>query len=106
FQVAPSGDEPVAEAATAGVKLLARERVLALLFGSWVLACLAGGVVNVGEILLAKATFGAGTAGFGLLASCCGAGLVLGSVLSPRLLDGRDSTLLYPAGLATAALGC
>jgi MFS family permease len=104
FQSADRGEESIGDAAANGFRIFTRNRMLAILLGSWMLMGLAAGAINVGEILLAKETFGAGTAGFGLLASCCGAGLVLGSFLSARLLEGRDSVRLYGAGLAVSAL--
>ncbi len=104
FQATRPAGPSTGRSATRGLSLFAHERTLRVLLVSWVLACLAAAAVNVGEILLAKETFGAGTAGFGLLASSCGAGLVLGSWASARALAGREPLSVFAAGLGLGAL--
>jgi MFS family permease len=105
FQVARAVEESLRHAAAAGFRIFTRNRILTVLLASWVLACVGAGALNVGEILLAEQAFHAGTSGFGLLASSCGAGLMLGSWASARMLYGRNPLPVYAVGLAICALG-
>jgi MFS family permease len=88
----------------AGVHAYLRSGPLQTVVRTWMLASVAGAVVNVGEIFLARQTFHAGTVGYGLLASASGTGLVAGSVLAGRL--GPDAGMrACRLGLLVAAAG-
>ena len=63
----------------------------------------AGAVINVGELLLAREAFHAGTIWFGLLASGSGSGLVVGSVLAPRVLKHDAARVMGVAALVNGA---
>lgn len=56
------------------------------------------------EVFLAKGTFGAGDAGYGLLVGIWGGGMVLGSALTAVLGDRVNLLLLYFLGIFTGAL--
>jgi MFS family permease len=49
--------------------------------------------------------FGAGDLGFGLMASLCGVGLILGSLAAPRLLERTTPLRLYAGALALMGVG-
>jgi MFS family permease len=102
-------DAALAEGASRGVREAARlmraTGILRMLFWTSTVAMLAVSAINVGEIFLARQTFGAGTFGFGLIASGAGAGLVGGSVVSARLVERLGGAGAYRAGLCLAATG-
>ena len=59
-------------------------------------AMLASGLINVSEIFLAERAFHRGAFGYGLLWAASGLGLVIGSLYSSTLLEGRDIAAVYP----------
>ena len=89
----------------AGFSLVLRSRALLAVFVSWNLIMLSNACVNVAEIVLAKATFNAGSFGFGLLWAGSGVGMVIGSLYTPSWLDRRSVSFVYGAGLALMAFG-
>jgi hypothetical protein len=97
-------------AVTEGLRVFTGSAALRMVLSIWTLASLGGAAINVGEVFIAKQTFHAGTFGFCLLASASGAGLVAGSALAPRLLNGapgrvcRLGVAVEAAGFAAAAL--
>lgn len=96
--------ESFAREIKAGFGYLAGARIpLAILLGA-VLIVLVTDLTIPAEIFLAKETFGAGDAGYGLLVSLWGAGMVAGSALT-AILDTRINLLvLYFIGIFTWAL--
>jgi MFS family permease len=110
----PSGDSaPVDEEPDGTVKMLldgARATrdipgILVLLVTA-LSAILAGGLMNVGDPLLAKNVLHSGNAGFGALKAAIGLGLVLGTALSgPRGRPVRVMRHSYFRALAFAAVG-
>jgi MFS family permease len=72
---------------------------------AWGIASLATGAANVAEIFLAKRTFSAGNLGYGLLFSAMGAGLVLGSFLSPKVLSRSGVARTYGGSLTLMSMG-
>ncbi|HWX09369.1 MAG TPA: MFS transporter [Gaiellaceae bacterium] len=87
-----------------GLRVYSDSAALAMLLRVWVLASLGGAAINVGEIFIARQTFQAGTFGFGLLASASGVGLVAGSAIAPRLLEGSAARACR-IGLTASAAG-
>ncbi|MBI3647298.1 MAG: MFS transporter [Actinobacteria bacterium] len=82
----------------AGLRFIARERVLRLVTLAWVVFLLGMGMGMVADAALAEA-FGAGSTGFGLMIACWGTGSVLGSVLGRRLTR-RTEPVAVVAGCA------
>jgi MFS family permease len=95
---APSGVRTAA-------RLMRSTDLLRMLFWTSTVAMLAVSAINVGEIFLARDSLGAGTFGFGLLASGAGAGLVGGSIVSAQAIARLGGPGAYRAGLCLAAAG-
>jgi MFS family permease len=72
---------------------------------AWSIACLATGAANVVQIFLAKHTFAAGDIGYGLIYSAMGAGLVVGSLISARVLLRSGVARTYGGSLSLMAMG-
>ena len=88
----------------AGFTYLAGERVpLAIVVGAF-LTVLTVNITIPAEVFLAKETFDAGDAGYGLLVGLYGGGMVLGSVLMVALGDRVRLLPLYFAGVFATAL--
>jgi MFS family permease len=87
------------------LRLFGRGTPLRSLLASWTAVSVAFAATNVAEIVLARHVLGAGAAGYGLLASACGGGLVVGGFLSPRALAGRPPLQVYAAALAVGTVG-
>jgi hypothetical protein len=88
-----------------GLTLTLRMRSLRTLLIGSAIAVLSVGMMNVGELQLAKVTLGAGNAGFSALVAISGVGIVLGSLAAS---GGGGSARLkrrYLAGLAGMAAG-
>ena len=88
-----------------GAHALIDAPLLRSVLGAYVLSSAAAAGINVGEILLAKSVFHAGTLGFGLLASAGGVGLVCGSLASARVLDRWPAPAVFAAALVLAGAG-
>ncbi len=87
-----------------GLSYLSGARVpLAIVIGAF-LTILAANLTLPAEVFLAKATFGAGDAGYGLLVSVWGGGMVLGSALIAVLGDRADSVSVYILSILATAL--
>lgn len=88
----------------AGFRYLAGARVpLAIVVGAF-LTILAVNTTVPAEVFLAKGTFGVGDAGYGLLVSLWGGGMVLGSALIAVLGDRINLLPLYFLGIFASAL--
>jgi predicted MFS family arabinose efflux permease len=72
---------------------------------SWSVVCVSLSGINVCEVLIAKRVFHVGDTGFGILAACSGAGMLVGSLLSGWLSFRHRPEMLYVAGLLLAAAG-
>jgi MFS family permease len=68
-------------------------------------AMLATGLINVSEIFLAENALHRGAFGYGLLWAATGAGLVVGSLASGSLTEGRELKALYPVAFLPWAAG-
>jgi MFS family permease len=87
-----------------GFAYLARSRVpLAIVFGGF-LTLLTINITIPAEVFLAKKTFDAGNAGYGLLVGLFGGGMVLGSALMAALGDRVRLLPLYFLGIFASAL--
>ena len=88
----------------AGLRALAALRgVRVLLMASTgVVACL--GMVNVGELVLAREALGAGNSGYGALVAAMGGGIAVGSLLGSRGGSAARLRVRYLAGVAVCAL--
>ena len=87
-----------------GLRYLAGARVpLAIVVGAF-LTILAINITIPAEVFLAKATFGAGDAGYGLLVGLLGGGMVLGSALMALLGDRAALLPLYFLSVFVGAL--
>jgi MFS family permease len=80
-----------------------RSRALVAVLVTWSIAMAGFGVVNVGEIFLAKNTFGSGNFGYGVLYGTVGAGLVVGTLASSVILERFQISIVY--GLSLALMG-
>ena len=88
----------------AGFGYLAAARVpLAIVVGAF-LATLTANASVPAEVFLAKETFGAGDAGYGLLVSLLGGGMILGSALTAVLGDRVNLVALYFLSIFLTAL--
>ena len=87
-----------------GFSYLARARVpLAIVVGAFV-TILTINATTPAEVFLAKETFDAGDAGYGLLVGLWGGGMVLGSALMAVLVGRVGLILLYFLGIFASAL--
>lgn len=75
-----------------------------VLFG-FGLTMLSAGLVNVAEVFLARQSLDSGPAGYGLLWTATGVGLVLGSFLTSAILEKRDPVEVYPFVFVPWAIG-
>ena len=88
----------------AGFRYLAGARVpLGIVIGA-LLTILTINLTVPAEVFLARQTFGAGSAGYGLLVSLWGTGMILGSALIAALGDRLNLLLFYFVGIFAAAL--
>jgi MFS family permease len=103
--------EPEPSSTLAGIGAVVRDPLVRTLMASSGSVVLAAGTINVGELVLAQQDLGAGQAGFALLVSAYGLGLIGGSLLGAR--DDGEAGLrrrylggmaLMVAGLAGSAL--
>jgi len=86
-----------------GIGLLRSSRSVQTVVVVWSAVMLGTGAVSVAEVVLAKRVFGAGDAGYGLMLTAVGVGLVAGSLRADRLIDARGLRFTYAAGIALMA---
>jgi MFS family permease len=92
----------------AGARVVLADPVLRLVTLAWVVLLLMLGPVLVAELPLAR-SFGAGSAGYGVLVACWGGGGIAGSLLGRRLARARErgtmivGCMLMGAGFGTVA---
>jgi len=87
-----------------GWRAVRSSRELRAVLVAWTLAMAALGAVNVGEIFLAKNSFGAGDFGYGLLYGAIGVGLVVGSIGAGALVDRFGIRRLYGLSIGWMAV--
>ena len=97
-------DKSFANELRAGLSYLGGARVpLAIVAGTFLIVMTENSTIPA-EVFLAKGTFDAGDAGYGLLVSVWGGGMVIGSVMT-AVLDGRvNLVLIYFASMFVSAL--
>jgi MFS family permease len=105
LQTGRSEPSPFGAQILESLRLFGRGTALRALLASWTAVGVAFAATNVAEIVLARHVLGAGAAGYGLLASACGAGLVVGGFASPRALAGRPPLQVYGGALTIGAVG-
>jgi len=88
-----------------GFSVVRGSPVLLAVLIAWSLALFAVGGSNVAEVLLAKRSFNAGDFGFAVLVAGAGAGLVVGSAASGRLIARMRPARLYAGAIGLIALG-
>ena len=99
-----SEEEGFIQELRAGFGYLAGARIpLAIVVGAF-LATLTANASVPAEVFLAKETFGAGDAGYGLLVSLLGGGMILGSGLTAVLGDRLNLVTLYLVSIVLTAL--
>ncbi len=86
-----------------GLRTVRRSRALVAVLVTWSIAMAGFGVVNVGEIFLAKNTFGTGNFGYGVLYGAIGLGLIVGTLASSAILERFPISAVY--GLSLALMG-
>lgn len=89
----------------AGFRLIRTSRALLTVLIAWNVGMLGNAGVNVGEVVLAKVSFGAGDFGYGLLLATAGFGLVFGSLSAGVWLERRELPNVYVAGFLLMAIG-
>lgn len=89
----------------AGLALVRRSPGLLVVLVAWGIVMAAAGLIGVSEIVLAKEVFDAGDAGYGLMLSAMGVGLVVGGVRAGSILDRRGLRASYVAALGAMAVG-
>jgi MFS family permease len=82
--VASDDDGPVSSSTRAGIGTVLRDPVVRTLMTGSGAVILVAGAMNVAELVLAQQELGSGRAGFALLASAYGCGLIAGSLLGAR----------------------
>jgi MFS family permease len=87
-----------------GFATVRRSRALLCVLVAWSIVMLANGTINVAEVFLAKASYGSGDFGFGLLWTGSGVGLVIGGVAVASVLE-RELAATYVACLLAFAVG-
>jgi MFS family permease len=88
-----------------GIALLRTSRALRAVVVTWCVFMIASAGVSVAEIVLAKDVFGAGDAGYGLMLSAMGVGLVLGSLWAAEWVDQHGVRAPYVGSIALMAAG-
>jgi MFS family permease len=88
-----------------GLSLLKTAPALRAVVITWSLVMLGSAGVSVAEVVLAKDVFDAGDAGYGLMLSAMGIGLVLGGYLSGSWIDLHGVRGVYSTSIAVMALG-
>jgi MFS family permease len=88
-----------------GLSLLKKAPAVRAVVVTWSLVMLGSAGVSVAEVVLAKDVFVAGDAGYGLMLSAMGVGLVVGSYLAGTWVDSRGVRSLYATSIAVMGLG-
>jgi MFS family permease len=88
-----------------GLGLVKRSRPLLTVLVVWSIFMLASALVSVAEVILAKQVFDAGDAGYGLMLSAMGLGLVLGGLWASEWVGERGVRAPYVGGIAAMAVG-
>ena len=102
---ADAGDAPVPRSTRAGVRAVLRDPVVRTLMTGSGAVVLVAGAMNVAELILAQQELGSGRAGFALLASAYGCGLIAGSLLGARDDCEAGIRRRYLAGMALMVAG-
>jgi MFS family permease len=89
----------------AGLALLRSSRPLLAVVAAWGLVMLGFGIVNVSEVVLAKETLDAGDAGYGLMLTAVGVGLLCGSLWAASAIDRAGLRAAYTGALTLLAAG-
>ena len=102
---AGAADAPVPRSTRAGVRAVLRDPVVRTLMTGSGAVVLVAGAMNVAELVLAQQELGSGRAGFALLASAYGCGLIAGSLLGARDDGEAGIRRRYLAGMALMVAG-
>jgi MFS family permease len=97
--------EPARGSTLAGIRSVLRDRTVRTLMGSSGAVILVAGTMNVAELVLAEQDLGYGHAGYALLLSAYGCGMVAGSLLGARNDGLAGIRRRYLAGLACVVAG-
>jgi MFS family permease len=89
----------------AGLALLRKSRPLLAVVCAWGLVMLGIGLVNVSEVVLAKESLDAGDAGYGLMLTAVGAGLLGGSLMAGSAIERTGLRAAYAGATALLAAG-
>ena len=87
-----------------GFSVVRHSRALLCVLVVWSTVMLAGGIVNVAEVFLARQAFHSGDFGFGLLWAASGVGLVAGGLTAPPLIE-RDIGAAYVRFIGVFCVG-
>ena len=98
-------DEPARGSTLAGIRSVLRDRTVRTLMASSGAVILVAGTMNVAELVLAEQDLGYGHAGYALLLSAYGCGMVAGSLLGARNDGLTGIRRRYLAGLACVVAG-
>jgi MFS family permease len=101
----PAGSEGHWRDLKAGWALVARAPALRAVVAAWSVVMLGSAGVSVAEIVLAKDVFDAGDAGYGVMLSAMGVGLVLGGYLAGSWVDAWGVRGLYALSIGLMAVG-
>jgi len=93
------------EALTAGLRVIAGDRVLRTLTLVLAGSILFGGIDNVANVFLAKDALRIGDAGYGALAAAWGVGMIAGAAAAGRRIRAPDAALAVVAAVAVMGLG-
>ncbi|MBA2331217.1 MAG: MFS transporter [Actinobacteria bacterium] len=88
-----------------GIRFVLRTRTLFAVLVVWNIVFLGNAAVNVGEVVLAKVSLGAGNVGFGFLVGASGLGLTVGSIAATSLLDRFGTRAGYACSIALMGIG-
>ena len=88
-----------------GLALAKRVPAVQIVIAAWSVTMLGVACINVGEVVIAKASFNAGDFGYGLLFGASGVGLAIGSFGGGMLAERRSIGTLYGPAIILAGLG-
>ena len=88
-----------------GLALARRSPAVHMVLTVWSITMLSVACINVGEVVIAKSSFNAGSFGFGLLAGSSGVGLAIGSFIGGMLAERRGIGRLYGPAIVLAGVG-
>jgi MFS family permease len=105
LETEPSASEGHWRDLVAGFSLVSRSAALRTVVVAWSIVMLGSGAIGVAEIVLVREVFDAGDAGYGLMLSAMGVGLVAGGMIAGSRIGDDGIGRSYAAAIALMAAG-